>query len=153
MTRNQRAIALILLASLNALGFMDRVVIALVTEKIGAMFVEQNTRGRGALAKETNSFLESELEQARRRLESQERRLEAFRERHGKALPTQLQTNMEASRGLQIQVQSLVESIARDRDRKMMLERLYREASTDKPVAAPVAAGSQAPASTAGTSR
>lgn len=38
MTRNERAIALILLASLNALGFMDRVVIALVTEKIKAEF-------------------------------------------------------------------------------------------------------------------
>ena len=38
MTRNQRAIALLLLASLNAFGFIDRVVIALVTEKIKAEF-------------------------------------------------------------------------------------------------------------------
>jgi polysaccharide chain length determinant protein (PEP-CTERM system associated) len=129
--------------------YTDPKTAALVTEKIGAMFVEQNTRGRGALAKETNSFLESELDQARRRLESQERRLEAFRERHGKALPTQLQTNMEASRGLQIQVQALVESIARDRDRKMMLERLYREASTDKPIAAPIGSADSAATGTA----
>src|SRR5690606_9078973 len=91
---------------------------ALVTEKIGAMFVEQNARGRGALAAATNAFLESELDQARKRLEEQERRLEAFRERHGKELPSQLQSNLEAARGLQLQVQSLVESIARDRDRK-----------------------------------
>lgn len=39
MTRNQRAIALILLASMNAFGFIDRVVVALVAEKIKAEFL------------------------------------------------------------------------------------------------------------------
>lgn len=39
MTRNQRAIALLLLAALNAFGFMDRVVVALVAEKIKAEFL------------------------------------------------------------------------------------------------------------------
>jgi polysaccharide chain length determinant protein (PEP-CTERM system associated) len=114
--------------------YSDPKVAAVVTQKIGSMFVEQNTKGRSALALATNAFLKSELDLARQRLEEQERRLEEFRERHGKELPTQLQTNMEAARGLQMQVQALVESIARDRDRKMMLERLYREASTEAPV-------------------
>ncbi len=68
-----------------------------------------------------------------------------FRERHGKELPTQLQANIEAARGLQLQSQALAESIARDRDRKMMLERLYREAANDLPVvaAAPPPRGDQ----------
>lgn len=39
MTRNQRAIALLLLASINAFGFIDRVMIALVAEKIKAEFL------------------------------------------------------------------------------------------------------------------
>jgi predicted MFS family arabinose efflux permease len=38
VTRNQRAVALVLLAALNAFGFMDRVVVALVAEKIKAEF-------------------------------------------------------------------------------------------------------------------
>lgn len=111
---------------------------ALVTQKIGAIFVEENARSRGVLADETTDFLDDELSQARRRLEEQERRLEQFRELHGRELPTQLQSNMEAVRGLQLQAQSLTESIARDRDRKLMLERLYREASTDVPRSASV---------------
>lgn len=130
---------------------------ALVTQRIGAMFVEQNTKGRGALAAATNNFLESELDEARNRLEAQERRLEVFRERHGKELPTQLQSNLEAARGLQLQVQSLVESIARDRDRKLMLERLYRDASKDTSVssqafAAPSAGNAASDASASGGS-
>jgi polysaccharide chain length determinant protein (PEP-CTERM system associated) len=129
--------------------YPDPQMAALVTQKIGAVFVDENTRGRGALAQATNAFLESELDQARRRLEEQERRVEAFRERHGKVLPTQLQSNVEAVRGLQLQVQALAESIARDRDRKLMLERLYREASNDVPVAtipSPAAAQPGSPA-------
>lgn len=38
MTRNQRITALVLLASINAFGFIDRVMIALVAEKIKAEF-------------------------------------------------------------------------------------------------------------------
>jgi polysaccharide chain length determinant protein (PEP-CTERM system associated) len=108
---------------------------ARVTQRLGALFVEQNSRDRGALAQATDQFLESQLLEARRRLEEQERRLEAFRERHGHELPTQLQTNMQAIQSTQLQVQALVESIARDRDRKLMLERLHREAANEPPVA------------------
>ena len=39
MTRNQRAVALLLLASLNAFGFIDRVVVALVAQKVKAEFL------------------------------------------------------------------------------------------------------------------
>ncbi len=39
MTRNQRAIALLLLASLNAFGFIDRVVVALVAQQVKAEFL------------------------------------------------------------------------------------------------------------------
>ncbi len=132
--------------------YSDAKLAAAVTQRIGTVFVEQNARGRGALAEATNDFLEDELAQARTRLEEQERRLEAFRERHGNELPTQVESNMEVARGLQLQVQSLVESIARDRDRKLMLERLYREAQADQPVSStagrPVAAGSTPAAGT-----
>ncbi|MBO9575705.1 MAG: MFS transporter [Sphingobium sp.] len=38
MTRNQRAVALLLLASLNAFGFMDRVVIGLIAQQVKAEF-------------------------------------------------------------------------------------------------------------------
>ncbi len=120
--------------------YPDPVVAAQVTQHLGSLFVSQNTDDRGAMAQATNTFLESQLEEARTRLVAQERRLEAFRERHGKALPSQVPTNMQAITNAQMQVQSLVESIARDRDRKLMLERLYRDAVNEPPPPPPVVA-------------
>jgi hypothetical protein len=91
-----------------------------VTQRVGALFVEQNIQDRGALAGATNRFLENELAESRARLEAQERRLEDFRQRHGQELPTQMESNLQALSSVQTQAQGLVESIARD-DRKLVL--------------------------------
>lgn len=120
-----------------------------VTQLLGTLFVDQNTSDRGALAEGTNAFLETQLKEARARLEQQERKVEAFRERHGKALPTQTQTNMQAITNAQMQLQGLVESMARDRDRKLMLERLYRDAINEPAPAAPPVAATAAGTTTA----
>lgn len=101
---------------------------ARVTQRLGSLFVDHNARDRGALADATNQFLEAQLAEARKRLEGHEHRLEAFREQHGNELPTQMQSNMQASQSTQLQIQGVVESIARDRDRKLMLERLLADA-------------------------
>jgi polysaccharide chain length determinant protein (PEP-CTERM system associated) len=113
--------------------YADPMVATTVTQRIGQMFVEQNIKDRGTQAGATNRFLETQLAEARSKLEAQERRLEDFRQLHGQELPTQMQSNMQSLQSAQLQAQNLVESIARDRDRKLMLERLYREASADKP--------------------
>ncbi len=115
--------------------YTDPEIAAKVTQEIGNLFVDQNRSERNAQADATNRFLESQLAEARRRLESQEQRLETFRRQHGPELPTQMQTNLQGIQSKQMQVQSLVESAARDRDRKLMLERLYREAQNDPVVA------------------
>jgi succinoglycan biosynthesis transport protein ExoP len=109
--------------------YSDANIAAQVTQQLGSLFVDQNSRERGAQAGATNTFLERQLADARARLEVQERRGEAFRQRYGKELPTQMQSNMQASLNTQLQIQTIVESIARDRDRKLLLERLYREAA------------------------
>lgn len=125
---------------------------AKVTQELGMLFVEQNSRDRGALAGATNKFLESQLSEARKKLEKQESRLEAFRQRYGKELPTQMNSNMQALYTAQLQAQSLVESIARDRDRRQMLDRIYREAVAEPPqpvpttAAPPASSGSAVPA-------
>jgi polysaccharide chain length determinant protein (PEP-CTERM system associated) len=109
----------------------DPEIAAKVTQELGTLFVLQNTRDRGALAEATNEFLEEQLAAARTKLESQEKRLEAFRQLHGKSLPSQTQSNLQALQSMQLQVQTLGESIARDRDRVDSLERLRREMSND----------------------
>ena len=117
----------------------DPTIAAQVTHELGTLFVVQNTTDRGALAEATNSFLDDQLGEARVKLEAQERRLEAFRESHGQSLPTQMQANMQAMQSMQLQVQALVESLARDRDRKQMLERLHRDAVNEPPTPPSVA--------------
>jgi len=122
-------------------------VAAKVTQQLGVLFIEQNIKDRGGLATATNEFLETQLAESRAKLEAQERRLEDFRQRHGQALPTQMQSNVQSLSSAQLQAQSLVESTARDRDRKLMLERLYREAASEPPAPPPVAqGGTDAPA-------
>ena len=118
---------------------------AAVTQRMGALFVEQNVEDRSSVAGATNRFLEDQLKEARTKLEDQERRLEAFRQQHGQELPTQTQANMQALSSTQLQAQSLVESLARDRDRKQMLERLYREADNEPAIV------TEAPAANGGT--
>ena len=124
----------------------DPNIAARVTQQLGSLFVEQNASDRGALAAATNVFLESQLAASRAKLEEQEKRLEVFRQQHGKSLPTQMQANLQTLQTLQLQVQALVESTARDRDRKQMLERLYRDAANTVPETA------AAPAPTGGSS-
>ncbi len=104
-----------------------------VVERVAGFFIDRNAQERGSQANQTSAFLEAQLAQARSRLEAQEKKLEAFRERNSGRLPTQMQTNMQAIQNTQMALQAAVESLARDRDRKMMLERLYTEAAADPP--------------------
>jgi hypothetical protein len=49
-----------------------------VTERLGGLFIDVNARDRGNLAQATNSFLETQLDDARKNLETQENRLKEF---------------------------------------------------------------------------
>lgn len=130
-------------------NYGDAKIVADITQRLASAFVDQNARDRNALALATNEFLEAQLVEARQRLEAQEAKLEVFRERHGNALPTQLQANMQGTQNTQLQIQALVESAARDRDRRLMLQRLITEVESDPGIApvvsaAPSAAGANA---------
>jgi polysaccharide chain length determinant protein (PEP-CTERM system associated) len=116
--------------------YTDPEVAARVTHRLGSIFVDENARDRASIAKGTDDFLKTQLASALQRLEEQERQVEEFRQQHGTELPTLLQSNLQAMQSTYLQVQGLVEAIARDRDRKLTLERLYHEAANE-PVAAP----------------
>ena len=115
-----------------------------VVEKLASFFIDTNAQERGNQAQATTLFLENQLSDARNRLQEQERKVAAFRERNSGRLPTQMQTNMQAIQNTQMALQAMVESLARDRDRKLMLERLYAEAVAD--LEASLASGGSSPA-------
>ena len=52
-----------------------------VTERLASLFIEENLRDREVLADGTNQFLDSQLEEARRRLLEKEKKLEDYRGR------------------------------------------------------------------------
>jgi polysaccharide chain length determinant protein (PEP-CTERM system associated) len=115
-----------------------------VTQRLASMFIEENLRDREVQAEGTNQFLETQLESARLRLAEHEKRLEKYRLEYAGELPSQSQSNLQAVLGNRQQLQAVAESINRDRDRRLMLERQQTEinsgdmitssSSPDKPV-------------------
>jgi polysaccharide chain length determinant protein (PEP-CTERM system associated) len=101
-----------------------------VTERLASLFIEENLRDRTALVEGTSQFLEAQLLDARNRLIEQEKRLETYRQQHAGELPSQLNTNMQAIQNIQLQIQTLTQSVSQDRDRRLMLDRLLTETAT-----------------------
>jgi len=124
-----------------------------VTERLASLFIEENFRDREVLAEGTNQFLEAQLEDARRRLIEQEKKLEVYRKQFSGQLPSQLESNLQVLQNSQIQVQAILESINRDRDRRLVLERqiadLEQQGQSALVVAGPAAADASANATPA----
>ena len=94
-----------------------------VTDRLASHFIDENLRDREVLAQGTSQFLTVQLEDARRRLIEQEKKLEEYQLRHSGELPSQAAGNLQQVQNLQLQVQAVVESLNRDVDRKLIIER------------------------------
>lgn len=117
------------------------------TEKIASLFIEENTRDRENLAEDTNQFLGSQLEDARRRLIEHEKKLEEYRRQYSGELPTQAPANLSAIQNAENQLQRLAESVDRTRERRLLIETQIVDLQAE-PIAVPVPpapSGSQAP--------
>jgi polysaccharide chain length determinant protein (PEP-CTERM system associated) len=115
-----------------------------VVERLASFFIDTNARERGTQAEQTSAFLEAQMADARTRLEAQEQKLKDFRERNAGRLPTQAQANMQAIQNAQLSLQAAVESLARDRDRKLILEQLLNDAVADSEATASTSTGGSA---------
>jgi len=122
-----------------------------VTERLASLFIEENFRDREVLAEGTNQFLEAQLEDARRRLIEQEKKVEAYRKQFAGQLPSQLESNLQVLQNSQMQVQAILESINRDRDRRLVLERQLADLEQQEQAALVVAPPPPADASGTGT--
>jgi polysaccharide chain length determinant protein (PEP-CTERM system associated) len=114
----------------------DSVTPAKVVTRLAGMFIEEDQRDRSLLAQDTNDFLESQLNDAKTRLLEHERKLEAFKLQHAGELPSQMQSNLQVIQTTQTQLQSLNESIIRDRDQVLQLERSLSDAQPIDPALA-----------------
>jgi polysaccharide chain length determinant protein (PEP-CTERM system associated) len=120
-----------------------------VAARLASLYIEENLRDRENLAEETNLFLESQLDEAKNRLIEYEKKLETYRRQHAGELPSQLESNLQAIRNAQLQLQSVSESINRARERRLLVERQIVDAETfPEPAPAAVAAPTQEPVTT-----
>jgi polysaccharide chain length determinant protein (PEP-CTERM system associated) len=105
----------------------DRRTVQKVAEKLGSMLLEENLRDRESVSQNTDQFLESEVEDARRQLLDQEKKVQDYRKEHAGELPDQLVANQNALDNTQQAIRDLVGSLDRDSDRRLILERAIGE--------------------------
>ena len=123
---------------------LDPKIAQLVTQRLASLFIEENLRDRERLAEGTSRFLESQLEDAKRRLVDQEKKLEEYRQRYAGQLPTQLPINQQTISNAQMQLQSVDESMNRARERRLLIEGQIADTES-RPVGYPTATASTEP--------
>jgi polysaccharide chain length determinant protein (PEP-CTERM system associated) len=98
-----------------------------VTDRLASLFISENLQDRTVQADQTSQFLQTQLEDARRRLADHEKKLEEFRRTYAGQLPTQVQTNLQVMQSTQAELQAVNDSINHDRDRQMTLDKLMSD--------------------------
>ena len=94
-----------------------------VTERLAAQFITESLQDRTVQADQTSQFLETQLEEARRKLADHEQRFAQYRQQHAGELPTQVQTTLGLVQATQSQLQTVADAMNRDRDRQLVLEK------------------------------
>lgn len=106
-----------------------------VAQRLTALMLQEMTKQREALSDNTEQFLETQLEDARKRLEEQERKVAEYRRRYSGQLPTQVDANLRMLQTASAELQSTEEALGRDRLRR---DDLARQLESAAPVAPPV---------------
>ena len=84
-----------------------------VCSEIASMFVEENIRQRENSAEGTANFLQSQLDDAKRKLDEQDARLAAFKRQHIGTLPDEMQTNLNLLTTLNTQLEAATQALNR----------------------------------------
>ena len=98
-----------------------------VANELASLYVNENVRYREKHAVSTSEFLETQLKDVRGRLQSQERRVVEFKERHMGELPEQREANLRTLDRLQQQLQSAQETLRRANERRQLLTQTLAE--------------------------
>jgi polysaccharide chain length determinant protein (PEP-CTERM system associated) len=126
--------------SINYRGH-DPETVAQVTNALASFYIEENLKVRERQATGTAKFLEVQLEEARTRLDEQERRVSEFKKRHVGELPEQMAANLAAVEQLNVQLRLNSVSRMRLEEKRELLAMQMPDAISSPPsvVAAPTA--------------
>jgi polysaccharide chain length determinant protein (PEP-CTERM system associated) len=118
-----------------------------VAEGLAQFFVDASQTDQINLAEGTNQFLEAQVEEARRRLIDQEKKLQDYKAKYSGQLPTQLDANLQAQANVQMQVRQISDAINQDMNRRLLLEGQLKDLEAGAPTAdGPASVPTMAPA-------
>src|SRR6202167_2788112 len=95
-----------------------------VTSELTNLFISENLEVRQQQSEDTTTFLESQLETARKTLSDQEEQIRQFKGQHVGEMPGQLASNLQILSGLQSQLQNEQDSLNAARQQHVYLQTL-----------------------------
>ena len=94
----------------------------LTTSRLASYFIDENLKSREQQAVGTAEFLDSQLQDTKKKLEGQEERVKRYKSTYMGELPQEIQTNLQLMSRLQDQLRANAEAIRTAQDRKMFTE-------------------------------
>lgn len=94
----------------------------LTTSRLASFFIDENLKNREQQAVGTADFLDSQLQETKKKLEEQEERVKKYKSAFMGELPQQLQANLAVISRLQDQLKANADGIRTAQDRKMFTE-------------------------------
>ncbi len=98
-----------------------------VNSELTSLFINENVKAQRQLSENTTAFLDSELADARTKMEEQETQVSAFKAKHAGNLPGQLQSNVQILAGVQAQLASTQHALDTSKQQKIYLESLLQQ--------------------------
>src|SRR5207237_5322458 len=99
-----------------------------VTNRLATLFIEEAGQARKQEMAAAHQFIESQLEESLHDLESKEKQLRTIRQKHMGALPEELPSNMSMLTRLQMEKQTMEETIRSGEDRIVVMDKNLSEA-------------------------
>ena len=118
--------------------------LAMITaSRLASLFIDENLRSREQQAVGTTEFLESQLQETKKKLEAQEERVKRYKLQYMGELPQEVQSNMNTLTRLQDYFRTNAERMRAAEDRKVFLE--SRLSALESSASPPQVSGGQTP--------
>src|SRR5258707_7173575 len=95
-----------------------------ICQEITSMFMEQNATARGAQSNKVTKFLTEQLDEAKTKLDEQDKRLAEFKAKHLVSMPDREQANLTLLTGMNTQLDATTQALTRAQQDKSLNESL-----------------------------
>lgn len=98
-----------------------------VNSELTSLFIDENLKAQQQLSESTTAFLDSQLTDARAKLDEQEANVRAFKAKHMGDLPSQLEGNVQILTGLENELQADQRALDQANQQRLYLESLQQQ--------------------------